>query len=91
MPFSVRLDPETQALIERLAKRHRQSRAWVVREAVAKYAVAEQQPRTAYDALRPLIGMVSSGDGTLSQQTGKKFTELLLKKKAERDRRRGPR
>lgn len=89
MPFSVRLDPETEALIERLAKKHRQSRAWVVREAVAKYAVAERDAtgQSAYEKLKPLIGSVKGGPPDLSEHTGRKFTELLLKKKAERDRR----
>jgi hypothetical protein len=80
MPFSVRLDPETQALIERLAKRHRQSRAWVVREAVAKYAVGDRSEQSLYERMKPYIGIVSSGDGTLSQDTGKKFTEIVKAK-----------
>jgi hypothetical protein len=87
MPFSIRLDPETQAIIEELAKRTRRSRAFVVREAVARYAATEPEAQTAYEKLRPLVGIVHSGRGDLSQHTGRKLTELLRKKKAERARR----
>lgn len=87
MPFSVRLDPETEALIARLAKRHRQSRAWVVREAVAKYAVDERSEQSLYERMKPYIGIVSGGDPHLSENTGKRFTELVkAKARARRSR-----
>ena len=38
MAISVRLDPETEALIRRMARTAGRSKSWVVREAVAAYA-----------------------------------------------------
>jgi predicted transcriptional regulator len=38
MPFSLRLDPDTEARIRRLADDTGQSRSAAVREAVARYA-----------------------------------------------------
>lgn len=82
MPFSVRFDPETEALIERLARTRGQSRSSVVREAVARYAAEEDVPTNAYEALRPLIGIVRSGRSDLSQHTGRKVAELLKQRHA---------
>lgn len=84
MPFSVRFDPETEALIERLARARGQSRSSVVREAVARYAAEEDDRTTAYERLEPYIGTWRSGCTDLSQHTGRKFTELLKKQRAER-------
>jgi hypothetical protein len=87
MPFSVRFDPETEALIERLARTRGQSRSSIVREAVARYAAEEDAQTTAYERLKPLIGVIHTGRTDLSQQTGRKFTELLKAQRADRARR----
>jgi Arc/MetJ-type ribon-helix-helix transcriptional regulator len=87
MPFSVRLDPETEAIIDRLARSSSRSRSAVVREAVAQYAASAGGRTTAYDKLEPLIGIIRSGRTDLSQQTGRKFTDLLKTRRADRARR----
>lgn len=87
MPFSVRLDPHTEAVIERLARQSGKSRSSVVREAVAHYAAGEDTRTTAYERLEPLIGVVHSGRTDLSQQTGRRFTDLLKARRAARARR----
>jgi hypothetical protein len=81
MPFSVRLDPETEALIERLARNSRQARAWVVREAVARYAGEGRETETLYDRMKPHIGVFRSGSARpLSEDTGTRFTEIVRAK-----------
>ena len=87
MPFSVRLDPQTEAVIERLARSSGKSRSSVVREAVARYVSVADAETTAYEKLQPLIGVVRSGRRDLSQQTGHKFTALLKARRAARARR----
>jgi hypothetical protein len=87
MPFSMRLDPQTEAMIERLARSRGTSRSSVVREAVAQYASAADVRTTAYERLEPLIGVVRSGRSDLSRQTGRKFTGLLKARRAARARR----
>ncbi|MBI4888700.1 MAG: ribbon-helix-helix protein, CopG family [Acidobacteria bacterium] len=57
MPFSVRLDPETTAIIERLARSSGRSRSSVVREAVAHYASVADERTSAYERLKPVIGI----------------------------------
>jgi len=86
MPFSVRLDRRTEAIIERLARSSGKSRSSVVREAVAQYASDADVRTTAYERLEPLIGVVRSGRTDLSQHTGRKFTELLKTQRAARAR-----
>ncbi len=87
MPFSVRLDRRTEAVIERLARSSGKSRSSVVREAVAQYASAADVRTTAYEKLEPLVGVVRSGRTDLSQDTGRKFTERLKTQRAARARR----
>jgi predicted DNA-binding protein len=87
MPFSFRLDPETEAKIRRLAAKSGKSRSMVVREAVEKYAAEDEEASargpTAYDRLKPYIGSISSGGKNHSQNTHEKY-RALLKKKFER-------
>lgn len=83
MPFSFRLDPETEARIRRLASKTGQSRSSVVREAVARYAVEEEsapKEQTAYDRLKPYIGKISTGGRNYSQNTHAKYRALLKQK-----------
>lgn len=87
MPFSVRLDAGTQALIDRLARSSGRSRASILREAVTRYAVDADDGRSAYERLKPFVGRIDSGDGNLSQHTGKQLTALLRKRPAHRARR----
>lgn len=87
MPFSVRFDAKTEALIERLARTRGKSRSSVVREAVARYASEDDAQTSAYERLAPFIGTVRSGRKDLSQHTGRTFTALLKKKQAARARR----
>ena len=87
MPFSVRLDPETEAAIARLARVTGKSRASVVREAVTRYAADADDTETAYDRLTPLCGLVHSGRGVVGQQTGRKGADVLRKRRTDRARR----
>jgi len=84
MPFSVRLDPETEAKIRQLAAATRRSKSDVVREAVAQY-VPDADParlpgQTAFDRLKPFIGSVASGGANLSRDTHTKYRALLRRK-----------
>jgi predicted DNA-binding protein len=84
MPFSFRLDPETDARIRRLAAKTGKSRSMVVREAVERYAAEDEEASargsTAYDRLKPYLGKVSSGGANYSIDTHEKFGALLEEK-----------
>jgi hypothetical protein len=78
MPTSVRLDPETEALLRKMARAAGKSKSWVVREAVAAYAAATTRVlRRPYDALAPFIGVGTTGSATRSERTGAQFTAIV--------------
>ncbi len=81
---TVRLDTPTEAILRRLASRRGQTKSDVIRDAIARLA-AEDEELSAYDKLRPFIGVVDTGGHQLSRDTGRRLKDLL----AERQRARG--
>lgn len=83
MPFSLRLDSDTEARIRRLIRATGRSKADVVREAVTRYAAeCDRTPdpgESAYDRLKPYLGVASTG-ANYSVDTHKKYRELLRRK-----------
>lgn len=86
MPFSFRPDPDTEAMIRRIAARRGWSKSQVVREAVAQYgrvpaedAGGAEEP-TALARLRPYLGVIDSGGAQLSRNTHAKYRALLRRK-----------
>jgi predicted DNA-binding protein len=84
MPFSLRLDPETEAKIRRLTVATGRSKSEVVREALAQYAPdadsAKASGESAFDRLKPFIGVVATGGAHLSRETHTKYRALLRRK-----------
>jgi len=83
MPLSVRLDGKTESLVKRLARRRRQSKSEVIRDAIGVLADQEEkglEKRRPYDLIAHLLGCVDSGGANLSQNTGEKFSKLLRDK-----------
>jgi hypothetical protein len=84
MPTSVRLDDNTQRLLQRMANRKSQTKSEVIRRAIETLAEVERldeespEPR---ELVADLIGCVSGGPVDLSTQTGKRFADLLGSKK----------
>lgn len=81
MPLSVRLDADTESLIGRLARKRRQTKSEVIRDAIG--VLAEQEEKDAskqrpYDRVAHLIGCVKGGPCDLSMNTGKKFRQMLV-------------
>ncbi len=84
MPFSLRLDPATEAKIRRLAATQGRSRSDVVREAMAEYGAKHDavsaSSESALDQLRPFVGIVRTGGADLSTDTHAKYRALVQKK-----------
>ena len=74
---TVRLDVNTEAMLKRLSARRGQTKSEVIRDAIAHLAKEEQDQPSAYERLQPFIGVVEDGDPKLSENTGKRFRELL--------------
>lgn len=90
MPFSLRLDPDTETRIRRLSAATGRSRASVVREAVAHYSAASEADRPARESAFARLegyGTVSSGGANYSVDTHRKYREGLQRKyRAKRSR-----
>jgi len=82
---TVRLDPATRAALERLAERRGQTRSEVIRDAIGRLAGEEREGGlSAFDRLRPFVGIADSGGRQLSRETGRRFRELLEQKRHAR-------
>jgi Arc/MetJ-type ribon-helix-helix transcriptional regulator len=79
VPTSVRLDPETERALEQLARSRSVSKSEVVRQGIALLASLERQ--APFDRVADLIGSVRGGPPDLSEQTGKRFRQLLADRK----------
>jgi Arc/MetJ-type ribon-helix-helix transcriptional regulator len=87
MPLSVRLDQKTESLIRRLARRRRQTKSEVIRDAIGVLAKQEDKgtPKTRpYERVAHLIGCVKGGPRDLSVNAGKKFSEMLVERARKR-------
>ena len=82
-PISIRLDPETEGRLRRLAHQTGGTLSSVVREAVAVYGAAQEQRAALaagpYDRLRHLIGVVDRQNDR-SERTGDRFRAVLKAK-----------
>jgi hypothetical protein len=80
MPTTVRLDPETESLIKRLAKKTGRTKSQIIRDAIRALAKSEDGGKATggpYEPFSHLIGCASGGPPDLSERTGEKFTKLL--------------
>jgi hypothetical protein len=87
MPLSVRLDAKTESLIGRLARKRRQTKSEVVRDAIGALAKQEEKgvgTKRPYDLVAHLVGCVKGGPRDLSVDTGQKFRQMLLERGRKR-------
>ena len=86
MLTTVRLDPRTLILMQRLARRTGRTKSQIIRDAIRQLgesAGAGDGGRTAYDAMEHSIGCWDSGGARLSERTGEKFRELLVARRGK--------
>ncbi len=87
MTTSVRMDSETERLLDTLARERGSTKSEVVREAVRLVAQKERRRRRdsrPYAAFRTVIGSVRGGPPDLSERTGDRFRQLLLDSKRKK-------
>ena len=87
MPLSVRLDAKTESLIGRLARKRRQTKSEVIRDAIGVLAKQEEKgagKKRPYDLVAHLVGCVKGGPRDLSVNTGQKFRQMLLERGRKR-------
>jgi hypothetical protein len=68
MPLSVRLDKETEAMLEETAESLGTSKAWVIKESLGEYCskVLAQKRKRPYEMIIDIAGRRGSGRGDLS-------------------------
>jgi predicted transcriptional regulator len=68
MPLSVRLDKETEAMLEEAAESLGTSKAWVIKESLGQYCpkVIAKRRKRPYQLVRDIAGRRGSGRGDLS-------------------------
>lgn len=87
MPLSVRLNSKTEMRINRLARRRRQTKSEVIRDAIDALDAQDQASaakKRPYDLVKHLIGCVKGGPPDLSVRTGDKFFEQLVADRKKR-------
>ncbi|HEX6260736.1 MAG TPA: ribbon-helix-helix protein, CopG family [Woeseiaceae bacterium] len=83
MPTSVRLDPETESLLRRLARTSGRTKSEVIREALQRMAGAAREaaePESFYHAVEDLIGIAEDGPEDLAGQHKAHFREKLRRR-----------
>ena len=84
MPTSVRLDSETEALLNRLAQTQRRTKSEILREAVhrmAQHQQANEAEQGPYALVADLIGIAQGGPDNLARQHKQAFSDLLASKR----------
>jgi predicted transcriptional regulator len=86
MPVSVRLDRETEELLEKAARMMSKPRSKVMKESIRNYClkIVEQEKKTPYELSKDLIGKEGSGRGDLSVRGEEILREMLRKKQRDR-------
>jgi len=82
MPTSVRLDPKTEVLLNRLAHNQGRTKSDILREAIHRMAQDEQatEVQGAYSLVADLIGIAQGGPNDLARQHKQAFRDLLASK-----------
>jgi predicted DNA-binding protein len=80
-PLTLRLDPKTRQRLERIARRKQLSKSEIVRRAIDAWADRQEPVDSPYEMLADLIGVVRGGKANRSSQTGRRFAELLKRRR----------
>ncbi|MBI3049459.1 MAG: ribbon-helix-helix protein, CopG family [Acidobacteria bacterium] len=84
MALTVRLSPKTERALNALAKRRRQSRSDVVRDALTYYealtAGRDRRAARPYDSWLDVIGVIDCGVRHPGRTTGEQLTDIVREK-----------
>lgn len=83
MPTSVRLDPETEALLRRLACASGRTKSEVIREALHRMAAGAAEaaePQSLYHAVEDLVG-IAEGPEDLAEHHKQRFRDKLHRRR----------
>lgn len=84
MPTSVRLDPETEALLQRLARARGRTKSEIIRDALHRMAASRSEvaePASLYHAIEDLIGIADDGPEDLAERHKQRFRDKLHRRR----------
>ena len=84
MPTSVRLDPETEALLRRLVRASGRTKSEVIRNALHRLAAAPSgvaEPAGLYQSIEDLVGIADGGPENLAEQHKQRFRDKLHRRR----------
>ncbi len=84
MATSIRLTPQLEQLVTRLARKRKQTKSEVIRHALitlAEHDTSKVHPHTPYEAMKHLLGCATGGPPDLSLNSGKKFSAQLRRRR----------
>ncbi len=86
MPVSVRLDRETEELLEKAARIMSKPKSKIMKESIKQYCsqVVTRKKMSPYELAKDLIGKEGSGRGDLSIRGEEILRELFRKKRHDR-------
>lgn len=87
MPTSVRVDEETEALLERAARLRAETKSALIRTALRQFCarIVVGKPATPYASIKDLLGC-AEGPSDLARHSKRYFQEALRGRKAHRAR-----
>lgn len=83
MPLTVRLPPKIERALNAMARRQRQTRSEVVREAIEHYAATAERPERKlrpYEQWADVLGIARTGRQQTAGTTGEQFRNLVTRK-----------
>ena len=83
MPTSVRLDPETELLLKRLARRSGRSKSEILRDALdrmAERSATEADETSVYSLIPDLVGAAGEGPADLARRHKQAYRDSLARK-----------
>ena len=76
--LTVRLEQKARQRIARIAKRRGISASDVIRQAIEAWMERQEGVAAPYEAMADLIGIVQGGKPRRSEETSRRFRELLM-------------
>ena len=84
MPTTVRLDPETESILQRLARKTGRSKSSVIREAILRMSARDVRPKpgsTLFDQMEDLVGVGRGGPSHLASRSEEILRDLFARRR----------
>jgi hypothetical protein len=87
VPTTVRLDPRTESIVQRLARKTGRTKSSIIREAILRMSEHEARPTpgsTLYDRMADLVGVGHGGPSDLASRSEEILRDLFARRRGRR-------